>query len=108
MNTLHSGRTDEETFAWCLENVLLPGRGRLGLRQVSPANLPTCHVVVEFIKPELKDWGEHLIADSIFSSLQYRITIERNVSQSEEALQVAPIFIGLFEEKIWKDCGGVN
>jgi len=73
--------------------------GLLGLRQVSPANLPTRRVVVGFIKPELKDWGEHLIAVSISSSLQYRIRIERNVSQPEEALQVASAFIGFFEEK---------
>ena len=99
MNTLHSGRTDEETFDWCLENVLLPRRKRLGLSQISPGNLPTCRIVVGFIKPELKDWGEHLIAVSIFSSLQYRITIERNVLQPEEALQVASAFIDLFEEK---------
>jgi|ERR1039458_4472688 hypothetical protein len=99
MNTLHSGRTDEGARAWSLENVMLTGRERLGLNQISPASLPIRRVVVGFIKPELKDWGEHLIADSIFSSLQYRITIERNVSQPEEALQVAPIFIGLFEEK---------
>ncbi len=78
---------------------MLAGRRRLGLRQVSPANLPTCRVVVGFIKPELRHWGEHLIAISIFSSLQYRITIERNVSQPEGALQVASAFIGLFEEK---------
>jgi hypothetical protein len=51
------------------------------------------------IKPELKDWGEHPIAVSIFSSLQFLITIERNVLQPEEALQVASVFIGLFEEK---------
>jgi hypothetical protein len=50
---------------------------------------------------QLKHWGEYLIAVSIFSRLQYRITIERNVSQPEEAIQAAPIFTGLFEEKIW-------
>ena len=99
MNTLHSGRTDEGARAWYLENVALAGRGRLGLRQVSPANLPTRRAVVGFIKPESRDWGEHLIAVSISSSLQYRITIERNVSQPEEALQVESAFIGLFGEK---------
>ena len=60
---------------------MLPVKGRLGPRQVSLANLPARRAVVGFIKPELKDWrGKHLIAVSIFSSLQYRITIERNVS----------------------------
>jgi hypothetical protein len=82
-----------------LENILLPERRRLGLSQVSPANLPTCRIVVGFIKTELKHWGEHLIAVLISSSLQYRITIERDVSHPEGALQVASAFMGLFKEK---------
>ena len=85
MNTLHSGRTDEGARAWRLDIMMLPGRGRLGLSEASSANLPACRVVVGFIKPELRDWGEHLIAALIFWSLQYRITIERNVLQPEEA-----------------------
>jgi hypothetical protein len=99
VNTLHSGRTDKRARAWGLENVVLAGRRRSGLRQVSPANQPTCRIVVGIIKPELMGWGKHLIAVSIFSSLQYRITIERNVSQPEEALQAASAFVGFFEEK---------
>jgi len=99
VNTLYSGRTDEETFDGCLENGLLPGRRRLGVSQVSPANLPAGRAVVGFIKTELKHWGEHLIAVSIVSSLKYRITIGRNVPQPEAALQVESAFIGLFEEK---------
>jgi len=108
MNKLHSGKTDEETFAWCLEHMALAGRGRLGLRQVLPVNRPIRRAAVGFIKPESKDWGEHLIAVSIFSSLQYRITIEGNVSHPEETLPVAGAFIGLFEKRISKDCGGVG
>jgi hypothetical protein len=66
VNTLHSGRTDEEAHACCLENMMLAARGLLGLRQVSPANLPTRRVVVGFIKPELKHWGKHPMALAIF------------------------------------------
>ena len=106
MKTLHYGRTDEDTFAWCLKNVMLPLRGRLGPRQVSLANLPARRAVVGFIKTELKNWGEHLIAVSIFSSLQYRITIGGNVSHPKGALQAANAFIGLFEEnnleRLWR------
>jgi hypothetical protein len=108
VNTLHSGRTDEEARAWCLENVMLARRRRLGLRQVSPANLPTCRVVVGFIKPELKHWGEHLIAVSIFSSLQYRTTKERNVSHLKRRSRWRVRSSASLKKRIWKDCGGVD
>ncbi len=52
---------------------MLAGRERLGLNQISPASLPIRRVVVGFIKPESKDWGEHLIAVSIFRV--YSITL---------------------------------
>jgi len=56
------------------------------MRQVSPANPPACRFVLVLLKPELMDWGEYLIAVSIFRSLQYRFKIERSeVLQPEVA-----------------------